>query len=143
MNEWRKLWQKHKYAVLCLSLVVVYCLIRFALGIPCTIKYLTGVSCAGCGMSRALFSLVKLDFAAAFHYHPLSFLVPVVAPFLAWFYVKEKKKHFTILLGICAGLLFGVYLWRLLAQTTAEVVVFQPENGLIYRLARRVISLFS
>lgn len=142
MNEWRKLWHKHKYAVLCLSLVGVYCLIRFALGVPCTIKYLTGVSCAGCGMSRALFSLVRLDFAAAFNYHPLSFLMPVAAPFAVWFYVKEKKKHFTILLGICAALLFGVYLWRLLAQT-GDVVMFQPETGLIYRLARRLISLFS
>ena len=142
MNEWRKLWQKHKYAVLCLSLAGVYCLIRFALGIPCTIKYLTGVSCAGCGMSRALFSLAQLKFSDALYYHPFSFLIPVVAPFAAWFYIKEKKKHFTILLGICAGLLFGVYLYRLLGQTTTDVVVCRPETGLINRGVQRLLSLF-
>ena len=142
MNELRKLWLKHRNAVLCLTIVGIYCLIRFALGIPCTVKYLTGVSCAGCGMSRALLSLVRLDFAAALNYHPLSFLMPVVAPFVIWFYVKEMKKAFTILLGVCAGLLFGVYLWRLFAGGGA-VVVFEPQNGLITRGIRHWISLFS
>ena len=43
------------------------------LGIGCPIKYLTGISCAGCGMTRAWRCVLKLDFARAFSYHPLLF----------------------------------------------------------------------
>ena len=40
-------------------------------GIPCLFHTLTGLQCPGCGVSRMLLSLLQLDFAAAWHYHPL------------------------------------------------------------------------
>ena len=33
----------------------------------------------GCGLSRALFALLRLDFAAAFRYHPMIYVLPPVA----------------------------------------------------------------
>ena len=41
------------------------------MGITCPILFMTGISCAGCGMTRAWLSLFRLDFGAAFYYHPL------------------------------------------------------------------------
>jgi hypothetical protein len=44
----------------------------------CPIKMLTGYPCPGCGMTRACWSLLKLDFAEAFYFHPLSYLLASV-----------------------------------------------------------------
>ena len=44
----------------------------------CPFRYFFGVACPGCGMTRALLSALRFDFAAAFSYHPLwPFLLPV------------------------------------------------------------------
>ena len=49
------------------------------LGWGCPVQHFTGVPCPGCGMSRAAFALLRLDFAAAFRYHPMIFVLsPVV-----------------------------------------------------------------
>lgn len=53
-----------------LIIAAFYAVMELA-GITCPIRYLTGISCAGCGMSRAWISLLRLDAASAFAYHPL------------------------------------------------------------------------
>ncbi len=47
----------------------------------CLFRNLTGFPCPGCGMTRALVSLARLDGAAAWAYNPA---VVVVAPLLLW-----------------------------------------------------------
>ena len=42
----------------------------------CPFRFFFGISCPGCGMTRALLAALRLDFAAAFSYHPLFFLLP-------------------------------------------------------------------
>ncbi|MDE5715009.1 MAG: DUF2752 domain-containing protein [Anaeroplasmataceae bacterium] len=60
-----------------LSLFALYVFVTHALGIQnCILKLLIGYPCPGCGMSRAAFSLLRLDFIAAFHYNPFIFLLP-------------------------------------------------------------------
>ena len=46
------------------------------LGVGCPIRYVTGIPCPGCGLTRAYWAVLHLDFAAAFSYHPLFWLVP-------------------------------------------------------------------
>ncbi len=41
----------------------------------CPIKHMLGISCFGCGMTRAFISILKFDFPSAFMYNPLS--VPI------------------------------------------------------------------
>ena len=49
------------------------------LGIPCLFHLATGLNCPGCGVSRMLLSLLRLDFPAAFHYNAVLFcLLPVL-----------------------------------------------------------------
>ena len=38
---------------------------RTGLGIPCVFHLVTGLKCTGCGVTRMLLSLLRLDFAAA------------------------------------------------------------------------------
>lgn len=44
-------------------------------GIGCPIKYLTGVSCLGCGTTRAWLALLKGDVAAAFKFVAMYFII--------------------------------------------------------------------
>lgn len=52
----------------------------------CLFKNLFGTECYGCGMTRAIFSLLHFDFSSAYAYNRLVFLV---APILAYLYIKE------------------------------------------------------
>ncbi len=55
----------------------------------CLFRNLFGAECYGCGMTRALFSLLRLDFGAAWGYNRL---VVVVAPLLVYLFLKEVAK---------------------------------------------------
>ena len=67
---------------------LVFVLITDA-GIPCIFNKLTGLKCVGCGISRMLISIVKLDFASAFRYNPFLF---VTGPILiAYFIISEIR----------------------------------------------------
>lgn len=104
-------------------------------GITCPIKFLTGISCAGCGMTRAYLALLHFDLKQAFYYHPLFWLPPIVLmTFLA---KKNLNRHiYRGILIISAALFIFVYLYRLFWGNDT-IVVFQPENGLFLDILER------
>lgn len=51
----------------------------------CMFKNLTGLECPGCGMTRALISIIHFDFVIAYGYNKL---VVVVAPLLLFLWLK-------------------------------------------------------
>lgn len=60
-----------------LGAVVALCaLVLYFMDIGCVIRWFTGVSCPGCGLTRAWLCALTFDFDAAFAYHPLFWLVP-------------------------------------------------------------------
>lgn len=107
------------------------------LGVTCPILFLTGVSCAGCGMSRAWLALLRLDLAAAVRFHPL-FWLPVPAAALLLFRRHIPRRVFRVGLALCAALFLTVYLIRLLLP--GEIVVFAPSRGLLWRVLSRVFG---
>lgn len=44
----------------------------------CVFRLVTGFPCPGCGMTRALVSLLRGDIPAALGFHPLVFTLPVI-----------------------------------------------------------------
>ena len=66
-----------------------------ALGVTCPIRFFTGISCAGCGMSRAWLALLRGDISAAWGYHPL-FWAPVLA---AGLFLFRRQIHRRVLRG--------------------------------------------
>ena len=52
-----------------------------SLGIPCILHEITGLDCPGCGMTRAVLALARLDLAAAFGYNHLW---PLIIGYLLW-----------------------------------------------------------
>ena len=62
------------------------------LGIPCLFHLATGLNCPGCGVSRMLLSLLRLDFRAAFRYNAaLLCLSPVLAAVLGVHVVRYAR----------------------------------------------------
>ena len=58
-----------KFCVFAIVIVLFY---------HCPVQLIFGIPCPGCGMTRAYLALLRLDFAAAFEYHPL-FPIPAIA----------------------------------------------------------------
>lgn len=81
-----------KSGVLILLGLIVYFSAAYALmthfGISCVFLEIFGLPCPGCGMTRALFSLCRLDFYSAFRYNPVIFFMPYV-----FAYVIFDFKH--------------------------------------------------
>ena len=98
------------------------------MGITCPILFMTGISCAGCGMTRAWLSLFRLDFGAAFYYHPL-FWLPALLIVLFLF----EKRIFKQWYWLWAALFLFVYGIRMFARQ-GEIVMFRPEEGFLYRM---------
>lgn len=106
----------------------------------CPIKLLTGISCAGCGMTRAYLELFKLNFHEAFHYHPLFFcpIIFVIAYILTKF--GFPAKYAKAIYCIIAVLFLGVYIFRML-NSKDGIVVFEPQNAFIFKVIKYVISV--
>ena len=87
------------------------------IGIPCPFRLITGFQCPGCGISRMLISLVKLDFAAAFQYNPFILLTLPLLCFVIFYsdylYIKKGngalgKWNILLIFELVGLLIFGV-----------------------------------
>ena len=105
-----------RYQDLIITAVVltVYVLLGAFLPVKCPVLWLTGISCPGCGMTRALAAVCRLDFDAAWYYNPVIFYLIPAAPVMVIAYFRNDKRLRDFLLWVTAGLLIAVYLYRLL-----------------------------
>ena len=65
-------------------------LAKAGIGIGCPFHKLTGLQCPGCGNSRAVLSLLRLDFATAFRYN-MMFLPELL--YLLWVYSLASFRY--------------------------------------------------
>lgn len=123
---------------ICALMFVSYFILNlFHMG--CPIKFTTGISCPGCGMTRAVLSVLRLDFQDAFHYHPLFMLAPIIfLLFLFESYIKPKycKGAWTVII-----ILFIVtYLIRLIFMESS-VVRIDFQSGIVLRLIHKISGI--
>ena len=117
------------------AVVVLYTAME-SIGITCPIKFITGISCAGCGMSRAWMAFLHLDIAKAFAYHPLFWLVPIAVIVLLC-KSKINIKFYKIFMFTIAGAFVIVYLYRMFIGT-GDIVVFEPQNNILFRIIQKL-----
>ena len=105
-------------------------------GITCPIRYFTGVSCAGCGMTRAWISVIHGNLHDAMYYHPLFWLVPLG---ILWYALSDiiPPRLYRIVGCIMIAAFLAVYLIRLILPD--EIVVFKPADGLVLRILNKFI----
>ena len=70
-----------------LYLIFVLCT---GIRIPCLFYELSGLKCPGCGVTRMMVSLSRMDFVAAFQYNPFLF---VTGPFLLAYLAASEVKY--------------------------------------------------
>lgn len=135
-------WKNNIGALAIVLAVALHVTILSILGIGCPIRWITGISCAGCGMTRAYLSLLHLDIKSAFIYHPLFWSVPFVI--LIFVLYKADKvsvqtanfvKYFIVFLFVI------VYVVRLL-NSDDIVVAANIEDGLVWKALHAVREVF-
>ena len=71
--------EKFRYAFTMLIITIIGGILIFSERLPtilrCPFKFITGLPCPGCGMTRATLSLFKGDMLSSFYYNPLA--IPV------------------------------------------------------------------
>ena len=130
--------QIKKYLYLIISAGLL-CLFLYLTNIGCPIKFITGISCPGCVMTRALFSLLRLDVKSAVYYHPLVFVMPVIV-IIILLRNKLGRILFKIFTVFFIVLFIAVYICRM-ADAGNSIVQINVRNGLIGRILGHFIVL--
>ena len=81
---------KSKLALL-IAFIVVY-LLMVIFDTTCIVKFVFGIPCPGCGLTRAWVSFFRLDFRSAFEYHPLFWTVPISLYYILYDLAPFKNK---------------------------------------------------
>lgn len=102
-----------RYWIPFLIMVLYFVLSFFLTDSPCLFRLVTGLPCPACGLTRATFALFRLDFHAAFLYHPMVFLVlPIIVFVLIQDVVRKKplKRYmpFFLAVGVCLYVVYAV-----------------------------------
>lgn len=119
---------------------IVLILILYVTGIGCPIRFLFGVCCPGCGLTRAYVSLLHMDLKSAFIYHPLFILPPIIfAIYIS--NVNSKIKNYVMVTSVILFLV--LYLFRIfggifitnneLFNKISEPVYINIKEGFIYK----------
>lgn len=78
------------FLILLLGIVYVVLIYTTDFRIPCPFRYVTGLDCPGCGVSRVILSYLKLDFKTAFYTNPV---ITVILPILFVDFIYHKYHY--------------------------------------------------
>lgn len=112
--------------------LLYYQIIHSVSGAFCPLLVLTGIPCAGCGLTRAALYLLQGEAAKAAHINPSVFLILIFLLYCGYYrYIKGMKvKRFGFALGILvAGMLtvYGSGMYRFFPERAPYV--YQSNNA--------------
>ncbi len=89
----------------------LYVLLTHTMNIEnCLVQWIIGYPCPGCGMTRAVLSIGRLDFRQAFLYNPFVFFLPFIGLAIAFkhtkvvkFIMRNKWISIAVILSILVG----------------------------------------
>lgn len=135
------LWCRYRTSISAFLAIGLLYLFLAAAGIGCPLKFFSGISCPGCGMTRAFLHALRFEFAEAFYYHPLWVAVVPVLALLLLLRIRHKGRALYAVLFAAAALMLFVYVWRLFF-VDGSVVVCAPEEGFFYRSVQALCRFF-
>ena len=104
-----------KYIWGAVALLLYYLAVHLFSTAFCPMIRVTGIPCAGCGLTRAMLFLLTGQIRRAFFINPMIFPVVVFGLYCVYFrYIKGTRiKGFTLLLSCLAGLMIISFLYRM------------------------------
>ena len=131
-----------------LTIPILLFLIYFAVGRRflyslCPSVLLTGFPCPGCGMTRAVFSILKGNFEAAWYLNPFSYaVVAISAVFVVQRYIRRRNikylgKYFA---AVAVGMVL-FYIYRMIRYFPGEPPMSYYRGNLLLRLIQVVKGL--
>ena len=86
----------------------------YFLEIPCIPRFLTGIPCPTCGLTRAWLCALRLDFRGAFLQYPMFWSIPILVLYLLFDgrLFPNEKANIRILICLIAGV-FLIWLARI------------------------------
>ena len=140
----KKLFDDIKSARWAIMIIIAYfAFLKSYLYTLCPVMNLTGYPCPGCGITRALFRVLHLDFIGAWKMHP--FIYPII--FLAvWFcydrYITGKNmKNWFWAVVIVAIAMIIYYVWRMYMYFPGESPM-SYYNGSVLGKIKRIIEMY-
>ncbi len=101
--------KKIKEKVILTTIYFVLIMSAYFLKVSCIYLQLFGITCPGCGMTRAFLSAIKFDFTSAFKFHFMFWGVPIL--YLYFLYdgnlFKNKKINRAVIIIIGFGFLIN------------------------------------
>lgn len=101
---------KKKYIILIITgilLIIIY--IKYGIGIPCVFHRFTGLYCPGCGMTRALISLIQFNPHQAIRYNALIIFLPLYLYCFFKVNKSNKKNYIIIYILLVVTLLYSIF----------------------------------
>lgn len=123
--------------------IAFFCLRIYSLTIGCLFWRLTGVICPGCGATRAIFSLLRLDFAAYVDYNVFALPILVCAIFCIHLndllpYISNRVLKFIYFcIGLLAVLVFVYWFCRLCGVIETRIYTPKSFSSIISNLLKR------
>jgi len=97
----------------------------------CPFRFVLGLPCPGCGMTRAWLAAMRFDFHTAFRMHPLFLLAPPLL--ILAFQKRQKRLAENILIGI-AIIFIVVYVVRMVYLFPDTEPMVLNQRGLVQRI---------
>lgn len=125
--------------------VAAFFVLFYLLDMGCVFRWMTGVSCPGCGATRGVLALFRLDFSGFWRYYPAG--VVVFPALLVIFFVRGSRwngqkglpRSINIIYIFVAVISIGIYLLRLFVFKN-DVTVFRPEEGAVWKVFKNFIE---
>lgn len=118
--------QKHdsgiKEMVVIAVIVAVAALVLYVAGIGCPIKFLTGFSCPGCGLTRAWLEVFQGHPLLAMAYHPFFWAVPVIIV-LACMRTERYRRAIAVALCLVIVAFIALWAWRMAMPMDTALLV--------------------
>ena len=108
-----------KRHIACIGAICLFIFMQVVLKISCPILYVLGVPCPTCGVSRAMYSLLRWDINLYVYYHPLAF--PLVVSVFLMLHLKQFKRRRLVLSYALIVLLLNIIVYILRFDTLGSL----------------------
>lgn len=106
----------------------------------CPFRLMTGLSCPGCGMTRALRALCSGDILTSFYWHPMCIPLLITAAAVSGLYFRKAWRSIRILMWTLAGMMIVCWIYRLLFVFPGTPLEWTPHSaaGLLFAVYGKV-----